>query len=82
MNLVPQRAHGQQFTQDRNNVFKFTYACIFYGWMKSELGQTFHTNIFPRVSIHNAATSLKPGSALGEKGDNRLRVTSSTEATK
>ena len=79
---MPQRAHGQQFTQDRNNVFKFTYACIFYGWMKSELGQTFHTNIFPRVSIHNAATSLKPGSALGEKGDNRLRVTSSTEATK
>ena len=79
---MPQRAHGQQFTQDRNNVFKFTYAFIFYGWIKSELGQTFHTNIFPRVSIHNAATSLKPGSALGEKGDNRLRVTSSTEATK
>ena len=79
---MSQRAHGQQFTQDRNNVFKFTYACIFYGWIKSELGQTFHTNIFPRVSIHKTATSLKPGSALGEKGDNRLRVTGSTEVTK
>ena len=54
-------------------MFKFTYACIFYGWIKSELGQTFHTNIFPRVSIHFAATSLKPGSALGEKGDKNRR---------
>ena len=54
-------------------MFKFTDACIFYGWIKSELGQIFDTNIFPRVSIHYAATSLKPGSALGEKGDkNRL----------
>ena len=48
-------------------MFKFTYACIFYGGIKSELGQTFHTNIFPRVSIHYTATSLKPGSALGKK---------------
>ena len=73
MNLLPQRAHGQQFTQDRNNVFKFTYACIFYGWIKSELGQTFHSNLFPPVSIHFSATSLKPGSALAEKGDKNRR---------
>ena len=70
---MSQRAHGQQFTQDRNNVFKFTYAYVFYGWIKSELGQTIHTNIFPPVSIHFAATSLKPGSALGEKGDKNRR---------
>ena len=50
-------------------MFKFTYACLLYGWIKSELGQTFHSNIFPPVSIHFAATSLKPGSALGEKGE-------------
>ena len=70
---MSQRAHGQQFTQDRNNVFKFTDACIFYGWIKSELGQTFHTNIFPRVSMHYAATNLKASSALGEKGDKNRR---------
>ena len=54
-------------------MFKFTYARIFYGWIKSELGQTFHSNIFPPVSIHFAATGLKPGSALGEKGDKNRR---------
>ena len=54
-------------------MFKFTYACVFYGWIKSKLGQTFHSNIFPPVSIHFAATSLKPGSALGEKGHKNRR---------
>ena len=49
-------------------MFKFTYARLFYSWIKSKLGQTIHTNIFPRVSIHYVATNLKAGSALGEKG--------------